>query len=268
MIADFELARHTGKSRKQVFEIFGILSSLRKKIKHPEKYKDVVQEIYGYKISGYYFRSLDYLYREIFLNDEYYFKASTDAPVIIDCGANIGFSVLYFARLYPEAKIYAFEPSPTSFALLQKNISDNKLKNVSLYNNALSDTEEEVPFFADYAGSLTGSLRNDRGGTNHVNVKAIRLSDFIKKSDNKIDLLKIDVEGAEIKMLDDLYDTNSLAKIDQLIVEYHHHIVDNEPSRLSGFLKKFEEKEFDYNIRGKFPKSGKMQDLLIRFYHR
>ncbi len=57
---------------------------------------------------------------EIITQEIYRFKADTDAPLILDCGANIGLSALYFQRLYPKARIMAFEPDTHNFELLTK----------------------------------------------------------------------------------------------------------------------------------------------------
>ena len=53
------------------------------------------------------------LYEDIFINRVYEFEASRPDPRIIDCGSNIGMSVLYFKHVYPEARIVGFEPDPT-----------------------------------------------------------------------------------------------------------------------------------------------------------
>lgn len=81
-------------------------------------------------------------------------------PVIVDCGANIGFSVLYFKRLHPRARIVAFEANPRAFRLLKHNVSNNSLEQVEPLPVALSDQDGEIPFFIDLEpGSLTPSTK-------------------------------------------------------------------------------------------------------------
>src|SRR5258708_36166931 len=87
------------------------------------------------------------LYRGIFAFHEYKFTSDTSAPFIIDCGAHIGMSVLYFKRMYPKAKIVAFEPNPNSFKLLERNITQNNLKDVTIINAAIAPLAGKIDFY-------------------------------------------------------------------------------------------------------------------------
>jgi hypothetical protein len=68
-----------------------------------------------------------FLLHEIFVNAEYEFRADHDQPCIIDCGANIGLSVLFFKALYPHATVIAFEPDSASLAQLTQIVEANGL---------------------------------------------------------------------------------------------------------------------------------------------
>jgi len=262
-------ARRHGRNLRERIAIFRTLLSLRlNMIFFKDRNKECRQKILDFEVIGYDYLTLDYLFREIFLSADYYFASNTETPVIIDCGANIGFTVLYFKKiLYPQARIYAFEPNPYACTMLKKNISLNGLKDVFVFNVALSNTEGEIPFFlSDNLGSLRASVRADRGGAHELKVKTIRLSDFIEKLGEQIDLVKVDVEGAENQILDDLYGRpKCLAQLNQIILEYHHKL-NGEKGQLSTFLKKLEENKFDYNLKSNFTKIGQYQDLLISFY--
>src|SRR5688500_1422830 len=63
------------------------------------------------------------MYDEIFRNEIYRFVSDSANPFVIDCGANIGISILYFKQVYPACRILAFEPDPAIFTYLSKNIS-------------------------------------------------------------------------------------------------------------------------------------------------
>ena len=64
--------------------------------------------------------------------------------VVIDCGANIGYYSLLFSKLVGDSgKVFAFEPDPTNFSLLQKNLKENNIKNVIALNLAVSDKNEK-----------------------------------------------------------------------------------------------------------------------------
>src|SRR5262245_12859403 len=77
-------------------------------------------------------RELQVMIDEIFVSSLYRFQATSATPVILDCGSNIGVSVLFFKSLHPGARITAFEPSPTSFPLLERNVRENGLSGVSM----------------------------------------------------------------------------------------------------------------------------------------
>src|SRR5690606_32260101 len=74
----------------------------------------------------------DNMYEEIFVNHEYAFKTETESPLIVDCGANIGLSTLYFKSQYPQSRIIAFEPDKQNIELLKHNIAINKLENIQI----------------------------------------------------------------------------------------------------------------------------------------
>ena len=82
--------------------------------------------------------------------------------------------------------------------------------------------------------------------------------------DKTFDLAKIDVEGAEFQIVDDLKDSKTIQNIDQFIVEYHHNM--NEKAFLSKFLESFESCGFGYNIKTTFFDLRTFQDISISFY--
>jgi len=219
----------------------------------------------GYTIWGFDYLTISYLFTEIFIANEYHFQPSTNKPVIIDCGSNIGMSVLYFKKLFPDSKIIAIEANPHAFKLLSANMKINKVSNVELHNVALFDKETEVSFFiGDNIGTLLASMKSERGGNTELKVKAQKLSYYLKNA-GKVDLIKMDVEGAEIDIIQDLFETASINQAKEYIIEYHHNMSE-ENSRLSSFLQKFEVNGFKYNIQGAFSNESSFQDLLIHFY--
>src|SRR3954465_8757227 len=86
--------------------------------------------------------SFRFMYDELFKKEIFSFKAQTDKPYIIDGGANIGLSVIYFKKLYPGAEIVAFEPDRKVYNILEYNINALNLKNVKLVNKGLWREEE------------------------------------------------------------------------------------------------------------------------------
>jgi hypothetical protein len=72
--------------------------------------KNKTANIVGFDVRFLDYEALSYLYNEIFIDNSYYFAAENETPYIIDCGSNIGMSILYFKTLYPNSRILAFEP--------------------------------------------------------------------------------------------------------------------------------------------------------------
>jgi len=131
--------------------------------------------------------------------------------VCLDVGANIGLYSLALATVAPQGKVYAFEPSPTTFDYLHHNVDCNGLANVESFKLALGDQAagtvhfHDIPFFT--AGSFAvedGSfLTSDVLGSNYFEAPATTLDAFVaEKGIDRVDLIKIDVEGAELSVLD------------------------------------------------------------------
>jgi FkbM family methyltransferase len=183
---------------------------------------------------------------EIFVNDLYRFQTPAAAPVILDCGSNIGLSVLFFKSLHPDARITAFEPSARSFDLLSRNCRENGLAGVSLQNCALVRAPTTVDFFVSDTrpASLRASVFQERAARQRQAVAGKRLSEFIEEP---VDFLKMDIEGAEEQVFADLAATGRIALIDQMVVEYHHQISQTQKG-LATFLGILEQANFRYRI--------------------
>lgn len=179
--------------------------------------------------------------REIFYDEVYKFRARSEAPHIIDAGANIGLSVRYFKQLYPRASIIAYEPDPAIFSMLQANVAD--LPGVELRQCAAWVEDTTLTFFIE--GSLAGSTEIDYMGRGQpIEITAERLKDELRK--RPVDFLKIDIEGAENAVLFDIAD--ELDQVDHLFFEYHS--VPGKEQRLSALLELVTAKGFRYAING------------------
>lgn len=150
----------------------------------------------------------------IFARGSYEFASDNPAPLIVDCGANIGLSCIFFKRRYPASRILAFEPDPALFAALRANLQSFGLRDVALYNQAVWTSATRLPFWAEGAFSGRVALAGDRAGL--ITVPAVRLRDFL---DQPVELLKLDVEGAELAVLADC--AERLANVARIFVEYH-----------------------------------------------
>jgi FkbM family methyltransferase len=170
------------------------------------------------------------------------FQTANPKPYIIDCGANIGISVLRYKQLFPQARILAFEPDPQAYDLLERNIKSNKIDNVKTIQAAVWSAEGTMPFYTEPGqGSHLVEIRSYRKGMPQIDVNTIALVDYL---DEEIDLLKIDIEGAELEVLK--HSVNELGMVKNLIVEVHYHV--DHPTFLSSILEILNQADFNVSM--------------------
>lgn len=162
-------------------------------------------------------------FRQVFVRHAYYFETDSPKPTIIDCGGNIGMSVLYFKYLYPNANITVFEPSKEVLPSIRHNIAHNKLTDVTLVEKAVSDTVGVATMLARGEAACGNTLKGE--GMYHVkfsgvsyDVETVILSPFVT---GEIAFLKLDIEGSEGGVLRELDKAGVLAKIQAITMEYH-----------------------------------------------
>lgn len=153
-------------------------------------------------------------YHEIFVEDIYAFPFDGEAPRILDLGANIGLSVLYFKRLYPKASITALEADPAIYAHLEKNVRGNGYADVKLVNKAVWYETTTLRFRAEGADGGRAALPGD---LHLIDVAAVDVRDILRGE--RFDFLKMDIEGAEETVLPACREF--LPEIGRVFVEYH-----------------------------------------------
>ncbi|MCX6291572.1 MAG: FkbM family methyltransferase [Bacteroidetes bacterium] len=176
-------------------------------------------EVCPVSFNGYHFDVPDVVsflwqYKEIFVDRCYEFQFSGDEKIILDCGANIGLSALFFSIHYPAAEIIAYEADPYVMNYLTVNMQNNEIKNVKTVNCAVWNKNDSLSFGSE--GADGGSVYHS--SSKKVLVKAIRLKEVID-SYPEIDMLKMDIEGSERDVLIDCKEV--MYKVKNLFVEYH-----------------------------------------------
>ncbi len=134
---------------------------------------------------------------EIFMLDSYFIPETMLAPdgvrTIVDCGANVGITSLYFASRYPQAKIFSIEPHPENFELLIRNTSAEP--RITPINAAVVGQPRSSIRFSTGKPAWGNKITQDETG---IDVKAVSISQLCKNYDLEgIDLLKVDIEGGE-----------------------------------------------------------------------
>jgi FkbM family methyltransferase len=204
-----------------ITRIFAILFGKHRKLNRLSRLPRYTKGNYPWKGGTFEFpdaASFSYIYKELFIEEIYKFDAQSDRPFIIDCGANMGLSVLYFKETYPTSRVLAFEPERTVFSYLKKNVENLRLQDVELMNKAVWSKNEKLLFNNEGAdASRLASLEtNGEGFGTTYEVEAVRLSEFI---DREVDLLKIDIEGAEGEVIREIEPRLGLVK--HIFIEYH-----------------------------------------------
>lgn len=200
----------------------------------------------------------DFVYREVFVEEVYtrHFTDLPPAPCVIDVGANIGLFSLFIKQRYPQAQVYAFEPSPAHFELLVRNVAG--LDDVHCFREGLGECTgtKILTYYPDYSllSGFHGNQAGDRqllsagiaqqlglgANTNNEDSKYVELlvdgkldrveqiecpvttlSCLIKAyAIRHIDLLKIDAEKAELDVLAGIAPEN-WPHIKRLAIEAH-----------------------------------------------
>lgn len=159
------------------------------------------------------------MHAEIFKNQIYRFRTESANPYIIDCGANIGVSAIYFNRNYPTSSIIAFEADPGIFDILTKNLQSFEASNVQAVNCAIWDEDTTLSFAIEGAdaGHAARGAETEGGPASVTPVEAVRLAPYL--THRPVDMLKMDIEGAEMRVLRDC--APYLNNVNCLFVEYH-----------------------------------------------
>lgn len=172
--------------------------------------------------------------KETVLDDEYQISAlKRPLRSVIDVGAGLGDFSILTAKKFPRAKIVAFEPNKGEYDLFKENLRLNKVTNAKIYNRAVGRKKNYFLYLA--ASNIHGSTIKNYRAIKKVKVKGVRLDDFITE---KVDLLKIDCEGAELDVLKSIT-PKKFALIRRIVAEYHNNIIHDEDKKITTILKKY-----------------------------
>jgi FkbM family methyltransferase len=159
-------------------------------------------------------------------------------PVVFDCGANYG---LFSSRIAKEsmATVYGFEPDPRLFPILPE------VENVRYFNMAVSGSGKDLTLNLGEEKCSSGYFTEGIGQSSLV-VKSTRLNDFCGENNiHKVDLLKLDIEGAEIEVLS-MLPVQFLETVGQITVEFHDFLQSSEVPRIQQVIERMRQCGFYY----------------------
>lgn len=174
-----------------------------------------------------------HILNEVFVKDDYDFMTGSKS-IVIDIGANVGITSLFFSRLDYVDKIYAFEPVKDTFEQAQYNMSLNStvhkmatIKNIGLGKN---NRKEVFLFDKEWKGNTGVRGVASPSYSNNNNAKEIEVTiasatveigEILEENTNRNIIVKMDCEGAEYEILEDLFQSGMIREIDVLLLEWH-----------------------------------------------
>ncbi len=207
-------------------------------------------------------------YQSIFVEEIYAFRCGTPAPLILDCGANIGLSCIYFKQLFPDCRIIAYEADSLIFDLLRQNMANFDMEGVDLLNRAITGHSGTVSFRSD--GADGGCVAPGDLGAGLQQIPSVSLKEIL--AERCFDFVKLDIEGAEAEALVDC--TGLFNSAVGVFVEFHSFA--ERPQALGLLLDMFERNGFrihahpEYTVKSPFlgiaPDGGMDMRLNLFFY--
>ena len=176
---------------------------------------------FNLKITHNGYHSFFFLFNEIFCAGEY--KVFKNIKNYVDLGAHIGLATIWYHLFNPSMKIYCFEPDQNNFQILQKNFQQNSLSNYTLFNEAVSNKKGIANFYniKHKIYNLDSGLKLNLNLPNQTfKVKTTKLSTLIKKL-KRVSFIKMDIEGEEYNVIDNMVSTKTIERVDRLIFEGH-----------------------------------------------
>jgi len=149
---------------------------------------------------------------EIFVERHYAFRTAAKQPVIVDAGGNIGMSAIWFKQNYPESTLTVYEADPSLSAVLTRNLASANIFAVDVQNAAVWIKDGFVAF---------DNLGQDKGTVNPAGAIQVRAIDLALHLPERVDLLKMDVEGAEYAIVERLCVTGAIMRVQNVVAEFH-----------------------------------------------
>jgi len=171
--------------------------------------------------------------------------------VVLDIGAHIGLFTLYASQFCTKGSIFSFEPMKDNYELLLENMKLNNLKQVKIFNLAVSNSNDPIKLYIndDESGHSIYSQSSQNLMVNSISLKKI----FDENQIEHCNFLKLDCEGAEYEIIKNL-PLPYFKKIDKMIIEYH--MADSNPELLIELKKILTRQNFKIETKSLFSNIG------------
>jgi len=171
--------------------------------------------------------------------------------VVIDVGSNIGYYTLLFAsKIGPQGHVFSFEPAPENSKILKSNVALNNFQNVTVEEFAVSNKSGKVDLYLADEGIGQHRIHESRFGKSSISVKMISIDEYLSEKSQKIDFVKIDVEGAEYDVLKGMENILNVNPSIELLLEFNPiNLIEHgsDPKEFLDFLKQKNFKLFQIN---------------------
>ena len=163
-----------------------------------------------------------WVFRQIFLEREYSCLDDVREPgLVVDCGANVGYSAAYFLARFPTCRVIAVEPDPANFEQLRRNVRPFGDRCTPVHAAVWSHPGDLVVRDAGYRGGGSWAMQVAERAEAGTRVRGVDIGTLLDDSGHeRISILKIDVEGAEAEIFSSGYE-GWIDRVDNLVIELH-----------------------------------------------
>ena len=175
-----------------------------------------------------------------------------EGDIVLDVGAHIGYYTLMLAKsVGTKGKVFSFEPEPHNVEVLKKNISINNYLNITLESKGVSNTSKNCKLYSGLSSSGASRIfKPERILSNYnkepINIQTLVLDEYFSKLDllDKIDFVKMDIEGAEILALEGMQKILKKSKNLKLFIEFNKEALEDSGSNPKDLLDMLENNGF------------------------
>ncbi|MGE9289829.1 MAG: FkbM family methyltransferase [Puniceicoccales bacterium] len=188
--------------------------------------------------------SFYHIFSEIYRAGIYDLSEEKESPLIIDLGANIGVADVFWKMRFPQARILAVEADPQIVHYLEENLRKNRCEGVEVIQKAVWSHSDGIYFQSEGADSGAVTLEATSGDV--LKIPTITLTELC--GDEVVDLLKVDIEGAEEEVL--IGQEDDLKNVRRIFCEYHS--FPGRDQRLDELLATFRRAGFRYQLHPQY----------------